>query len=367
MKHSRGALVLGGILLVVFFVFNNSLHNIEESLESDELIESETYFEEGGNVSEANIWPTRLDDYSPLTKGTVARIIFNDEGKTLLPRNNEFVSPAPKELSPEERSGGVHVVTTFFHGSYVDRRFSEVVASLVANLENPYISFVHVLWEKEDPTQYIERNGPHLLKKLVAIETKSQPTYAKLFTYVNSALDRGAVAIVTNADIYFDSALRCLKGPDPSSDANALSPSQRSVYALSRRHTLLCGRVKADHQGVFDLCEQYKHSHDAFVFAPPVPDRVISQTNHFQNRYGGENIVIYEFTRSKFRVSNPCKKVHAIHLHCSADRHYTRTFIDGYRGNGPNRHGIARPGTYSGIGPNGWKPAPGLECGTQIL
>jgi hypothetical protein len=341
-------------------------------------LESEIYFEgestDGGEGTESSIgkngnhsWPTRFEDYSPVAKGTVARTLFNDAGEKLLQSDKKYKNLRPRVLSKGERSTGIHVITTFFHGSYEARRFSEIVSALAANLENPYVSFVHTLWEKEDPTQYIAANAPHLLQKLVAVEAKAQPTYAKLFKYANENLDRGAVAIVTNADIYFDSALRCVRGPDPSIPLESITNKQRTVFALSRRHTLLCGKVRADHGSVLDLCQDYVHSHDAFVFAVPVPDQLIKKTNHMQNRYGGENIVIWEFTLLGYRVMNPCKKVHAIHLHCSQERHYTTNFIDGYRGSGPYRHGTVWPGTVrTDTSRRGWKTAGFLACGTRL-
>jgi len=61
------------------------------------------------------------------------------------------------------------------------------------------------------------------------------------------------VAIITNADIYFTSSLRCLAGPEPSDNRTS-----GRVYALSRRHSPLCGAHKADHRGKLDLCETYR-------------------------------------------------------------------------------------------------------------
>jgi hypothetical protein len=229
-----------------------------------------------------------------------------------------------------------------------------------------------------------------------------------LFAYANRVLLRGSVAVITNADIYFDSSLQCIRGPDPADNSTTnrrgacrvqalglTPPPRRAAYALSRRHTHLCGINKADHGSHLDLCREYVHSHDAFVFAPPVAPQVIARTNHLQNRsvlrrgrrgwrdggwpaggapracssrkgltpaagrrYGAENIVIWELLSAGYHVLNPCRVLKAYHLHCSLERHYQTKFIDGSNGSGgPNRHGTVWPGTvrYS-TSKTGWKP-----------
>ena len=83
---------------------------------------------------------------------------------------------------------------------------------------------------------------------------------------------------------------------------------------------------------------------------------------------GGENIVIWEFVEAGFRATNPCGKVHAMHLHCSPERHYVTRFIDGLTGKGPYRHGIVYPGTVRlNNERRGWKRAGYLECGSVVL
>ena len=160
---------------------------------------------------------------------------------------------------------------------------------------------------------------PELLEKLVAVEVKKQPTYAQLFRYANTALARGSVAIITNADIFFGSSLRCLAGPDLAVDA--VNKTQPRAYALSRRHTPLCGLHKADHKKLLDLCMSYTHSHDAFVFAPPVPENFVKRVNHKQNLYGAENIVIWELVTAGYKLLNPCQRLRGYHLHCVPERH----------------------------------------------
>ena len=238
-------------------------------------------------------WPKRLEDYAPFTKDTDSWKVFFDRGKTLLNPIAGYVEENPPTPDPAMFESGLHVISTFFHGKYHKRRFSEIVATLLANLENPYVRAVHLLWEKENPAQYV--TSPALRKKLVLTQVQGQPTYARLFNYTNNVLQRGTIAVITNADIYFDSSLRCLRSVTP--DNQHWNSTKRLVLALSRRHTTLCGG-KTDLNSHWDLCKEYIHSHDAFVFAPPVSRRVLMRTRHPQNRYGAENIVIWELMKA---------------------------------------------------------------------
>ena len=121
--------------------------------------------------------------------------------------------------------------------------------------------------------------------------------------------------------------------------------------ALSRRHSPDCAKWD-DWNGIHDLCEMYIGSHDAFVFAPPVPARVLKNTHHTQINLGAENIVIWAFLwAANFTEhgSNPCKRIKGMHLHCGVERHYTSgKWIDS------GRHGILRPGTREDVHKPGW-------------
>ena len=236
------------------------------------------------------------------------------------------------------RNAGVHLITTFFKGSYHKPRIRELVETLRRNILNEYIEAVHVIYEKDNPRKDLEEtDARHLLdRKLVTMKINQQPTYFRLFGYANLALDRGSIAIVANSDIYFDKSVRNLKFGQPSNETN-----WRSAMALSRSRSPDCGK-QDDWNGVFDLCNTYIGSHDAFVFAPPVPDFVLKNSKHTQNHFGSENIIVFGFLWARgYRnhVSNPCKRIRAMHLHCVQERHYeVGSFISG------GRHGNIRPG-----------------------
>ena len=216
------------------------------------------------------------------------------------------------------------MITTFFRGNYSAARFAEIVTAARLNLVNPHVRRLHLLVEGDsDPAVHIARDEPSAIaalvaEKLVARRVAEQPTYAQLLAYANEALPRGTVAIVTNGDIYFDATLACIGHAPRTGMASTVQPM---IYALSRRHAKQCGFAN-DHKKIFDLCSTYVGSHDAFVFTTPVPPSVIANSNHTQNHYGAENIVIYEFRQANYQVRNPCTRIKAFHLHCTKDRDY---------------------------------------------
>lgn len=220
-----------------------------------------------------------------------------------------------------DRDKGIHLITTFFKGTYAPARVREIVECLRKNVENPALDAVHVLWEDVDPREELTKTNVRDLlgRKLITTRTSKQPTYLELFTYVNENLLRGSIAIVTNSDIYFDKHVGKLTFKSPSNDSE-----WHSAMVLSRSPAPECGG-KPDWNGIFDLCKTYIGSHDAMVFAPPVPSFVLKNSNHVQNVFGGENRIVFGFMHAlgyKGHVSNPCKQITAYHMHCVQERHY---------------------------------------------
>jgi hypothetical protein len=268
--------------------------------------------------------------------------VFNNVGDTLQ-NNSSFSTPNPND----PMAGGLHLITTYFSGTYSSERLGEIQACLAHNLANPHLRKIHILFEGSPPPISAD-------SKLVLTKMSHQPTYAELFDYANGFLKRGAVAIIANADVYFDDSLRCVQPPQPGTPRFALEKQQRGglgkrpFYGLTRRHAPECGD-KPDYLKIYDLCEQYIGSHDAFIFAPPVAESIVKQLNHTQNAgLGAENVVIWALNHSgEWRGFNPCDLVLAYHLHCSQERAYSRigadsrlVFVSGKQYNGGVRkHG----------------------------
>jgi hypothetical protein len=260
--------------------------------------------------------------------------------------SDESAVPVPKFFTSDDtnpsltswRSNqGVHLITSFFKGTYKNKRVAELLECVRRNVRNPAFEAVHVLWEDANPRLELAAElTPEENARLVTSKVNQQPTYQRFFAYANYVLERGAIGIVANSDLYFDKSVGNLKFGSPGNQSN-----WRSAMALSRRHAPECG-TRNDWKSTYDLCQHYIGSHDAFVFAPPVPEFVLRETKHTQNHFGAENIVVWAFLWSKYfrgHVTNPCLRVHAFHLHCIPERHYQiGSFIS--RG----RHGNVEPG-----------------------
>jgi hypothetical protein len=102
-------------------------------------------------------------------------------------------------------TSGIHLIVSFFRGTYQLERLQEILQVLETNLANPHIQAVHVLFEDVDPIEWF----PNSLK-LVRVNFATQPTYKDMFDYANQVLAKGTVVMIANSDIYFDESLHCL-------------------------------------------------------------------------------------------------------------------------------------------------------------
>ena len=241
-------------------------------------------------------------------------------------RESQYNNTNAVKLSRE-----VHLLIGYFNSSSRTRD-KEVLEAIMLNVENIYLAKIHIFFEETSPAEVLlerlVRRGKLSSKAESRIEfvaTETQPTYSRFFEYANKKLNPGAIAVIANADIYFDHSLGCL-GPSSSKIADSCVEDGAAVrppvaYALSRRHAPACSKgFDLVSKKVFDLCEDYRGSHDAFIFTVPVHPHLIASTTHVQNRLGAENIVVFEFRRAGYVVKNPCKYIKAYHLHCTNHR-----------------------------------------------
>lgn len=236
----------------------------------------------------------------------------------------------------EKITTGIHVIMSFYKGSYKKDRFEEILVALRKNLRNPFIMAVHTLWEDYDPIEFV--GDPELELKLVRVNFGVQPTYKDLLDYANLRMGRGAIAAVINSDIFFDETIGCVS---PVTDQHTAfnARKQHLVYALSRHPTYPCLNRP-------DFCENYSGSHDAFVFALPLPYNFSSAVDFTQNNLGAENILIWEFRQTEgYVVKNPCNTIRCYHIHCTKERHYEhKTISRGRNRIGPiDRHASVMP------------------------
>lgn len=237
----------------------------------------------------------------------------------------------------------MHVVTTYFkvrrvpgsmfigEGTLRDKeiRAKEYQTCLARNLASPAVSAVHLLVQDEESLadlhqQVIPRLASPLhrmkLRPVLFHQAPKQPLYSDLFDYANEELDK-RVVMVCNADIHLPTSPQ---GPTPPSAFHQRRPfpvdrlvaeirqpdprsNQKRVFALTR--------YESEHTMDAPLIDDYRGSHDAFIFESPLPRSFPPCVAHQQNCYKAENIVIHELRRAGLAVTNPCLDAQLFHLH----------------------------------------------------
>jgi hypothetical protein len=156
-----------------------------------------------------------------------------------------------------------------------------------------------------------------------------QPSYAHLFGYCDRML-AGQLCMVCNADIYVpaDSGMEHV----PRLFAAAQQRSKRLALALTRYESdgspSPTSAVESSPQlsgGMWDapLINDYRGSHDAFIFRSPLGKTFCDGVRHPQNCYKAENIVIHELRqRARCEVLNPSRSVRVVHLHTADVRQW---------------------------------------------
>jgi hypothetical protein len=254
----------------------------------------------------------------------------------------------------------LHVVTSFFRvrripGSLLmsvdeglgqrTQREAEYISCILHNAISPHVAKVHLLVQDPESMEALHRellrappsalpapsfshhllpqSGPcsfaDLRKKIVptlALCHPAQPHYSHLFDYCDRML-HGQLCMVCNADIYVPRASQM--GHVTKLFQCAKRRSVAVALALTRYETDGSdSELRGDSNSIWEcpLINDYRGSHDAFVFQSPLGRAFASSVQHPQNCYKAENIVIHELEhRAKCLVLNPSRSVRIVHLH----------------------------------------------------
>lgn len=214
-----------------------------------------------------------------------------------------FPPPIPRDVT---------LISTLYTGSYPPSRLTELRLVILRNLHLSTITNYQLITEDNaalpSPFQSLNTTKLHTIT-----HPPSAPiTYETLFTVANRQPAK-SLAIIANADIYFDESLSC---------AVLLAPN--TLLALSRHPSPDCAPSSSYGDTSWEpqnFCFAYDPiraaSHDVFIFTPPVPQSLVSALANIPvNRLGAENVVIHQFLRHGYRVLNPCANIHAFHQHC---------------------------------------------------
>ncbi len=172
-----------------------------------------------------------------------------------------------------------------------EARQEEIDICLTKNLNNEFISAVHLLTEQlYDMSQF-----PHC-EKIRQTVIGERLTFGRAFQHANQHHEN-QIWVLSNADIYFDGSLGCLR------DAKLGD----AVFALTRHD------VQED--GTFRLVDPaFAHgSQDTWVFKTPIAaDKMFAR--FFLGIPGCDNRIAYEFIKAGYKIINPANKIITYHL-----------------------------------------------------
>jgi hypothetical protein len=184
-------------------------------------------------------------------------------------------------------------------------------------------------------------------RKLVPMLIPQQPSYAELFqvatklSFLSGVSEKSSLGsrssslwMVCNADIH-------LPHVDPQENFNVEKLQQLfAAFHATRKGAHLEGGARGDQRlvlamsrheseskprGVIDapLILEYRGSHDAFIFEPPLPQCFLNAVGHPQNCYKSENIVIHALQhQARALVLNPSLDLKIIHRHTADVRQW---------------------------------------------
>lgn len=294
----------------------------------------------------------RVEDH-----GRVRGISNRREDINLLPSSvNTSPSSSPPSLPTEVKKrpqkrpeSGYTLLVSFFATKNPPDHYSELLGALRANIANPVLTEVAVLYEPLDGMGCADlavtlrsrtffgtdKGMDTLQKKLRCIPWVSgQPTYKTMFQYASEQPDgyfRGATVVVANTDIVFDESLANL--PPVEQEAYVLSVNHKpdpAIYEAATGTSLCDTPTTQDNRCPWPGWKKANtRSWDAFVLRPPLPERFSDAAaangaplDVFMNMVGGENRAKCGLEAAGLEVLNACMYVRTQHWHrCSQQMH----------------------------------------------
>eukprot|EP01079_Euglenida_sp_SAG-EU17-18_P009991 gene9990-1801_t len=179
--------------------------------------------------------------------------------------HSRLLSPSALNLTRIESShGGITLLINFFGNtstSHGPARYAELLGAIRANIVNPAVSELVVLFDGHCPWLEHALLGPLRgvpRAQLACSEHTGQPTYADMFGFALEQADRnfhGTVVVISNADVVFDQSLAQLP-PVPPYIAYLLSVNAQTEAGL---YLQMVG---------FPFCKKDKHWSDNRCLSP---------------------------------------------------------------------------------------------------
>ena len=206
------------------------------------------------------------------------------------------------------------LMTEYFNSSHTGRK-KEIIKSIEVNCRIPETKRVVIFMDcdTELPSSLSDVLSEENYKKIEVnrFPIQRRSTYSDFFSYANQHL-AGENCILCNNDISFGGDL------DEIRLAKNFELNQHFIcltrWDLMRDNSL---RFKQP-------ARIRKNSHDAWIFKPPLPAKMLEKGGFYMGRPGCDGMVSYLASISGLKVFNPSELVRAKHLHLSRHRTYSR-------------------------------------------
>ena len=263
----------------------------------------------------------------------------------VISNSKDEIKNLEREANKKKSSKEIHLITQSYISTSTNRTW-ELLHSLYLNLQNPFLTKIHLLQEPQFSfariqsslkTQYPDISDKLFDKLFVHSHSGQKRLLAsEAFEYASKHL-KANIVILSNADIVFDETIGLLLGEK--SDLNYITSFFLSRYELPDHLNSSLGT---------QCSSKFQGSHDSFIFIPPLPQSVIANSNFALGSWGIENRLLYEFEQVGIRGRNPCKSIKSWHIHWSSVKEgWMPTVNDG-------KSSVAFPDTLEGDLPLDW-------------
>jgi hypothetical protein len=218
--------------------------------------------------------------------------------------------------SDEEEAPKFHIVTQIWK-PVSSRRWKELCTSLRKNLENPFVSKIHLLLETENCREAFSSLPSELQEKVIAVPWNRRLTYKEVLKYMGSKIPATDFACLANTDIFFDDSIR---------EVWNIDMKNRCLSLLRYEATLAWASAgaKAPEPEIFGHPTGRDDSQDCWIFrAADLAATDWSALNFTLGQAGCDNCFAGELIRRRFTVCNPAMTIKSYHLHESGLRTYS--------------------------------------------
>ena len=189
---------------------------------------------------------------------------------------------------------------TGLYRSANDARNGEIYRCLEKNLANPSFTKIHLFFEDNFKPESQMDALIKSAKNVVCVSIPDRMTYKRYFEYVNAHAEKGEMAVVANADIYFDDTIRLA--------------NKRAFFNFF----IAISRWQPQPDGTWQLYRKAKVSQDSWIFMAPV--QIPFYCDFSTGWPGCDSRIAWEMAQLHYRLCNPPWDIKTYHLHESGIR-----------------------------------------------